>query len=191
MDNIKPIKLPDGLEIYEEFISLIEEKKLIKLIRRESWNKALSRRTQHYGYEYHYNGGIITKTTPIPDWGHKICQTLIEQKIVEDSPNQIIVNEYKSGQGIGKHVDSHIFKETIISLSLSSACEFVFHNLKNRADIISIYLKPRTLLIMKGESRYDWLHEISAVKYDIVDGDRIARRTRTSITLRYVDEDEN
>ncbi len=185
------IKLPDGLSIYEEFINIAEEKKLIKSIRRESWNMTLLRRTQHYGYEYHYNGNSITKTTPIPDWGHMVIEMLVEKKIVEDSPDQIIVNEYKSGQGIGKHVDSRKFKDIVISLSLGSACEFKLISIKDRNNIISIYLKPRTLLIMKGESRYDWLHEISAVKYDMVDGDRIARRTRTSITLRYVDEDEN
>lgn len=54
----------------------------------------------------------------------------------------------------------------------------------------SILLKSKSLLIMSGESRYDWNHGITPRKFDIintVDGpDVMCRGTRISITFRRV-----
>ncbi len=178
---------PKDLIIHPEFIDKEEERKLINAIRRENWSTELSRRTQHYGYEYHYYSRNINPAPQIPDWGKEFIEKLIESKIVEQSPDQIIVNEYKPGQGIREHVDNiQKFGDVVISLSLKSACEFKFINTKNKNITWSIYLQPRTLVIMKGESRYQWMHKIPAVKYDLIDNQCINRRLRISITLRYI-----
>lgn len=54
----------------------------------------------------------------------------------------------------------------------------------------SILLKSKSLLIMSGESRFDWTHGITPRKFDMIntaDGpDIICRGTRISVTFRRV-----
>lgn len=90
--------------------------------------------------------------------------------------------------GIPSHVDTHgVFDEYILSLSLNSdiIMEFRKGNYHN-----SILLKSKSLLIMSGESRFDWTHGITPRKFDMintVDGpDIICRGTRISVTFRRV-----
>ena len=55
MSNIKKL-------IYEEnFVIKYEEKYLINIIDKLQQNNALSRRTQHYSYEYNYNNRLAKK----------------------------------------------------------------------------------------------------------------------------------
>jgi len=49
-----------------------------------------------------------------------------------------------------------------------------------------LYVAPRSVYIMTGEARYKWKHEMIARKSDIVDGKRVKRERRISITLRNV-----
>lgn len=54
----------------------------------------------------------------------------------------------------------------------------------------SVLLKSKSLLIMSGESRFDWTHGITPRKFDMInteDGpDILHRGTRISITFRRV-----
>ncbi|MEL6310548.1 MAG: alpha-ketoglutarate-dependent dioxygenase AlkB, partial [Chloroflexota bacterium] len=88
--------------------------------------------------------------------------------------------------GISPHVDCEpCFDDTILSLSLGSACLMDFTHIEGQ-HTNSILLAPRSLLIMAGEARYDWKHGIAARKSDVVDGKRIARQRRISLTMRKV-----
>ena len=42
------------------------------------------------------------------------------------------------------------------------------------------------LLILSGEARYDWTHEIPAHKSDMINGARQPRTRRVSLTFRTV-----
>lgn len=90
--------------------------------------------------------------------------------------------------GIPSHVDTRgVFDDYILSLSLGSdiIMELRKENIHN-----SVLLKSKSLLIMSGESRYDWNHGITPRKFDIintVDGpDVMCRGIRISITFRRV-----
>lgn len=92
--------------------------------------------------------------------------------------------------GIPSHIDTHgIFDDYILSLSLGSdiVMEFRREHLHN-----SILLKSKSLLIMSGESRYDWNHGITPRKFDVIntiDGpDVMLRETRISVTFRRVNK---
>lgn len=50
----------------------------------------------------------------------------------------------------------------------------------------SLVLAPRSLLILSGEARYDWTHEIPARKSDVIEGMRQPRARRVSLTFRIV-----
>jgi alkylated DNA repair protein alkB homolog 8 len=49
-----------------------------------------------------------------------------------------------------------------------------------------VYLPPRSLLILTGESRYNWSHGISPRKFDKLNGDLVPRGRRVSFTFRHV-----
>lgn len=93
--------------------------------------------------------------------------------------------------GIPNHIDNiSVFDEYILSLSLNSDI-----NMEFRKDLFkhnSVFIKAKSLLIMSGESRYEWTHGITPRKMDLIsteDGpDVVYRGTRFSITFRRVIE---
>jgi alkylated DNA repair dioxygenase AlkB len=48
----------------------------------------------------------------------------------------------------------------------------------------SAILEPRSAMVLKDASRYGWTHEIPARKSDIMDGRRVERSRRISLTFR-------
>jgi len=88
---------------------------------------------------------------------------------------QIIINEYVPGQGISKHIDDpKQFGEWIMCISLGSHVEMTF-------DDYDISLNPCSLVVMTGDSRYKYTHQIKSRKSD----KGIPRTTRVSITFRF------
>ena len=90
----------------------------------------------------------------------------IDQKI----PDQIIINEYQSGQGISAHIDCvSCFEETIASLSLGSPCIMEFSHTRTQQKI-PLLLEPRSLIILSGDARYHWQHALPVRKTDRHEG---------------------
>ncbi|MDF5727355.1 MAG: alpha-ketoglutarate-dependent dioxygenase AlkB [Rhizonema sp. PD38] len=98
----------------------------------------------------------------------------------------MIVNEYEPCQGIANHTDCRTCSEdTIISISLVSACVMDFMNPKLGLEK-SILLEPRSLIVLQKEARYDWTHGIAKRKTDKWEGLIIKRTRRVSLTFRTV-----
>src|SRR5438093_9110385 len=92
--------LIEGLVLTKNFISETEEKTLIENIDKCPWNNILKRRTQHYGFEYSYTVKTAAKVAPpIPEWCNFLINRLIDKSILTMRPDQLIINEYQSGQG--------------------------------------------------------------------------------------------
>jgi alkylated DNA repair dioxygenase AlkB len=179
-------KLPPGLELHENFVTEEEEKSLLKSIDRYEWDTTLKRRTQHYGFKYDYKNRSISKDQylgPLPPWNDLVVQRMIEKDLVKTTPEQAIVNEYEPGQGISAHTDSGVFGEPIVSLSLGSDCVMIFSKGDQK---VELFLKRRTLLILRGESRWYWKHEIPQRKTDTVSTIVFKRGRRVSVTYRYL-----
>ena len=208
-----------GLKLIHNFITTTYEAELIKNIKKEKWNSELSRKTQHYSvkygnklWKYNYGDGkvILVESTDdtnkdtflnqkslsctvrvFPPW----LQTLINYIVIKAdirAPDQVIINEYRSGQGIDPHVDSLNFDSHICSLSLGSDIIVRFQkdfklDYSKTNTIIPIKLYKRSFLEMTGNARYKWKHGISKTKKD---GDSV-RGTRYSITFRKVIKDYN
>lgn len=84
-----------GLHFISNFISLEEEKHLISEIDKKEWNCDIKRRVQHYGYKYDYKlktSGDSLKTDPIPEFFNFIIDRLVNEKILSESPDQLIIN---------------------------------------------------------------------------------------------------
>ena len=100
------------------------------------------------------------------------------------SLNQLTVNEYKRGEGIGSHIDTQsAFSDGLISISLGADCVMEFKEQKTGEKKL-VHLPPRSMLLMSGPARYSWEHMIVSRGTDFVNGKLIPRKTRTSLTLR-------
>jgi alkylated DNA repair dioxygenase AlkB len=123
----------------------------------------------------------ILQAPPMPselDW---ILDRFVSRGIFKENevPQYCIVNEYILSQGISPHVENFQFGEPVVGLSLLSPIDMRFHEL-TKADGGSVrsgkaamaektgrkedvWLKGRSLCVMRGESRWKWQHEIRRV----------------------------
>lgn len=178
-----------GLRYIPSYITEEEHESLLCAVNAESWLGDLKRRVQHYGYKYDYRARLIDYTMKIgelPEWALPFAKRLHKNKYMPEIPDQLIVNEYKQGQGIASHIDCEpCFGDTIISLSLGSACVMTFINKKTK-EKIEVFLEPRSLVVLKDEARYEWTHGITGRKSDVYMGQKYERGTRVSLTFRNV-----
>jgi alkylated DNA repair dioxygenase AlkB len=188
--SIDSLEKVHGLELHFDFISKLEEIELLKHIDNSIWLHDLTRRVQHYGYKYDYKARKINHSFflgDLPTWLQILAKKLIDKELIDFVPDQAIVNEYESGQGISPHIDCEpCFGDTIISISLGSTCIMNFEKELNSNNKIEFFVEPRTLLIMKKESRYNYYHGIPQRKSDKFNNDTIKRARRVSITFRKV-----
>ncbi|BAZ28552.1 2OG-Fe(II) oxygenase [Cylindrospermum sp. NIES-4074] len=183
IDDIK------GLKYIPEFITQSEHDCLTKQVDNQPWLSDLKRRVQHYGYKYNYKARAIDTSMHIgalPDWALALAYKLYNNNFIETIPDQVIVNEYLPGQGISSHIDCvPCFADTIISLSLGSACIMDFIN-PSTGEKIPILLEPKSIVVLKEDARYKWTHSIASRKMDKFQGQIITRERRISLTFRKV-----
>lgn len=178
-----------GLAYVSEYITPDEEAGLIRTINAQLWITELKRRVQHYGYRYDYKARSVTPESylgALPEWLSPYANRLRADGFFPVPPDQMIVNEYRPGQGIAPHVDCvPCFTDTIASLSLSSPCVMEFTHTETQQRI-PVLLEPRSLVILSGDARYRWQHSIPHRKTDRHDGQILSRGRRLSLTFRKV-----
>lgn len=190
MDRVtSPPLLPPGIVYFDGFLSPEEEIAVADKLDAGVWSTELKRRVQHFGYRYDYKARAVTADAyigPLPPWLGVFAERLVTTGYCRDLSDQVIANEYLPAQGISAHVDCvPCFDNGIVSLSLLSACEMVFRELRGPA-ICGVLLQPRSGILLRDAGRYGWTHEIPARKSDIVNGVRTARSRRISLTFRKV-----
>lgn len=194
MDIIHPNEWPQGLTLYKNVIEPANERKLFDYIDGLVWENALSRKVQHYGYQYQYDirepqVRILKKTAEPPRILKCLADSLFNMNLLQEYPNQIIVNRYSPGEGIGKHRDHYpIFGTDIATISLGSDIDMHFEPYKDltKGEMLTVRLTKGSILVFGGDARMNWSHEIKKRKTDIVDGKKVARGDRISITFRRV-----
>jgi alkylated DNA repair dioxygenase AlkB len=172
-----------------DFIDAETERALVDEIDKAPWLCDLKRRVQHYGYKYDYKSRNISGNSylgPLPAWANTLASRLKDQGIFREKPDQVIVNDYLPGQGIAAHIDCiPCFGDVIASVSLNSAAMINF-TCPPSGEKHEIYLQPRSLITLSKAARYQWQHSIPARKSDKVDGQKIFRDRRISLTFRKV-----
>src|SRR5436190_23325050 len=88
----------EGLEIpgatyVPEFISMEEERDLIRQIEKGTWTYEFARRRQHYGIGYGKQDW--TKAGPLPPWIETIAHRIVSTGLFSRMPAQALVNEYQ------------------------------------------------------------------------------------------------
>ncbi|KAG9105060.1 hypothetical protein FRC06_000033 [Ceratobasidium sp. 370] len=119
---------------------------------------------------------------------------------------QAILNRYNPGEGIKAHIDlPNRFADGIIVVSLGSGIAMDFAH-EGRKEAFTVWLPPRSVVVLEGEARWEWTHGIAGRMSDLVDVStgsegasqststlhgkssivEIPRELRTSITLRWL-----
>ena len=183
------ISIP-GLEIIPDFISSTEQVQLLEFIDSKPWNgngtepnAELRRRTQQYGYLFLFKSRTISHKLPVPvEFDH-----ILNKLLVYDRFDHLVVNEYLAGQGIMPHVDAKLFGECICVLSMLSDCVITFTNLECGMNY-RFLLPSKSLMVMRGDSRYLYKHGIGKDLVEQFNGLTIYRERRVSITFRTICE---
>lgn len=178
---------PSGLKYIHDYLSCSEAETLLAEVDAQPWLSDLRRRVQHYGYRYDYQARSVDRRMylgDLPGWARPLAHRLHAEGAFPEVPDQLIVNNYEPGQGIAPHIDCiPCFGPVVASLSLGST--YLMDMSRDDASA-SIALRPRSLLVLSGEARYHWRHGIRSRRSDILDGARVPRGRRVSLTFRKV-----
>ena len=179
-----PAKVPAGFIYHQNFVSETEEQELIRQIQTlrltpfKYYEFTGKRRTVSFGWTYEFGAKDITKAPDMPAFLLPVRSRV--ETLFNIDPNRLIqasIIEYSIGSPIGRHRDIPHFG-VAVGISLGAACRMRFRKTncrssknKNRDEILSIELQPRSIYLMSGASREMWQHSIPPVKelrYSIV-----------------------
>ena len=186
--------LPEGLNYTPMWLRQTEQDSLLQLIDSSTWSVDLGRRTQHYGRRYNYSTGRVEgpdSAPSLPTLFNDLAERLYEERVMQQIPDQVIVNEYlvdeNTTQGIASHRD-HVqdFGPVIVTLSLLEGWSMRFT--REGHNYVDHLLEPGSIAVLSGESRYEWEHSIPPRKFEREGGIKTLRQRRVSVTFRTVNE---
>jgi alkylated DNA repair dioxygenase AlkB len=147
------------------------------------------RRVVSFGWRYDYAAGTLQASDPIPDFLLTLrAQAADFAGISAESLQQILINEYAPGAGIGWHRDKPMFGD-VIAVSVSAPSVLRFRRKQGTGwERMSRHLPPRSAYVLRGEARWEWQHSIppvDALRYSVtfrnlLSGESCARRARVS-----------
>ena len=159
---------PPGLVFREEFVSPVEEARLIEQAGRLSFRPFEfhgwkgNRETVSFGWRYDFNQARVEPAPPIPEFLLPLREWAASLAgIAAGAFEQALVIRYDVGAGIGWHRDRPVFDQ-VFGLSLGSACVLRFR--RRRAggfDRFSLAAPPRSAYLLSGEIRHEWEHSIA------------------------------
>lgn len=171
---------PEGFDYRDQVLTVDDERALIEDIRQlpfkpfEFHGFHGKRRVVSFGWRYDYSAATLRPSDEVPPFLLPLrAQAAAFAGIAAEALQQILINEYAPGAGIGWHRDRPPF-EDVIAVSLSSACSL---RLRRRQGTLwersTQRLHPRSAYLLRGPARHDWQHSILPVD-----------RLRYSVTFR-------
>ena len=132
----------------------------------------------------------LERAEELPTELMNLIDNLMDAKNSEDipllavQPNQVSVNDYEPGVGIGWHKDIEDLGDTITSISLMGATTMEFR--KGNGPVVSVRVPRYSALQVTGELREQWQHQVPYRMSDLVDGAEIPRDRRVAVVFRNV-----
>jgi alkylated DNA repair dioxygenase AlkB len=162
--------LPEGFKYSENVLSaaeeetLLEQFKLLPFKEFEFHGYLGKRRVVYYGWRYNFDARIVDKAEEIPPFLLSARQLAADFAGLEANElQQVLINEYAPGAGIGWHRDKDVFGD-VVGISLQSPCVFRLRRKSDDSwDRVSIDAAPRSAYVLRGESRTVWEHSIPPV----------------------------
>ncbi|KAL7151237.1 hypothetical protein ABFS83_04G018000 [Erythranthe nasuta] len=199
----EPISEINGLSICRDFLCADQQCSLLSALEKEGYlGEASQNQAMRFGDLPPWAlelSRMIRENVLLSDNSKESC--LFPSKLIEREPlfNQLIVNIYQPGEGICAHVDLMRFEDGIAIVSLESSCVMHFSPVEDKvigereeanqkcvpSAKIPVLLNPGSAILMWGEARYQWKHEINRKPgFQKWQEQEIDQKRRTSVTLR-------
>ena len=129
------------------------------------------RRVVSFGWRYDYASRALCDADPIPSFLLALRSAAAAfAGVSADSLQQILVNEYAPGAGIGWHRDRPVFSD-VVAVSLSAPATLRLRRKQgNEWERASRTLEPRSAYLLRGAVRWEWQHSIppvDALRYSV------------------------
>lgn len=175
--------LPSGFQYLPDWIAQSEEGELLDNIQSLSFNEirmhgvVAKRQVVHFGWDYGYESWRIVPTRPIPQWLTPLRdRTAALAGMPAEAFEEVLINRYAPGAGIGWHRDAPMFGPLVVGISLLGACRLRFQRVQDgQRETAVCLLAPRSAYVLGGTARSSWQHSIPPTK-----------ELRYSITFRTV-----
>ena len=115
---------------------------------------------------------------PLPPWLRRTAQGLVEAGIFppEMTPNHVLLNEYRRGQGILPHTDGLYYHPLTATLSLGGSAIMTFAPRVSAGDVgrvasvpnSEVLLRPRSVVVFTDEAYTEYLHAIAECESETV-----------------------
>jgi alkylated DNA repair dioxygenase AlkB len=168
---------PEGFRYQADVLVLEEEQALVEQISKlplkefEFHGYVGKRRTMSFGWHYDFGDSKLKQTEPMPAFLLSVRErAAMFAGLSVDDLSHALVTEYGPGTAIGWHRDKGVFGE-VLGVSLISPCNFRFRRKSGSTwDRYSLTVEPRSVYLLRGESRTVWEHSIpgvDALRYSI------------------------
>ncbi|XP_020341355.1 putative RNA/DNA demethylase ALKBH6 [Oncorhynchus kisutch] len=203
---------PPTVYYIPDFITEDEESQLLQQVYKApktKWTQLSNRRLQNWGGLPRPKGMLGEK---LPDWLLKYCERISALgAFAGKTANHVLVNEYKPGEGIMPHEDGPLYHPTVTTISLGSHTLLDFYRPISAQELdevpqteesrylLSLLVRPRSLLILQDDMYQRLLHGIQGTHHDsltervanllaagVLPGATLTRGTRVSLTVRHV-----
>jgi alkylated DNA repair dioxygenase AlkB len=163
--------MPEGFAYQDEIIPIGQEQALLERFQAlpftpYDFHGYLGRRhVISFGWRYDLSTSTLQESDPIPDF------LLAEREraaafagVTADSLQQILINKYAPGAGIGWHRDRPMYQD-VIAVSLGFPCTLRFRRkLGHTWDRAAQVVRPRSIYLLRGASRQAWQHSVPPVQ---------------------------
>jgi len=171
---------PEGFVYRADLLTSLEEEALARELAAlpfrpfEFHGYQANRRVVGFGWRYDYQSRAIAEAEPTPSFVEALRMKAAQAFDRRPADfQQVLVNDYPPGAGIGWHRDKAHFGE-VVGVSLLAPCPFRFRREAGAAwERATIDLAPRSAYLLSGPSRTVWEHSIAPLD-----------RHRISITFR-------
>jgi alkylated DNA repair dioxygenase AlkB len=169
-----PGALPDGLAYQPEFLTKVEERQLIELVRQLPLQEATykeytaRRRVVSYGGRFDYDSNELLPSSELVEELQPLrARIAIWAGLEPEELVHALVAEYSPGTPLGWHRDVPNF-ESIFGVSLGSDAVLRFRpyppDRPRKEDVIKLKVAPRSVYAMRGAARWDWQHSVAPVE---------------------------
>ena len=161
---------PRGFKYQENFIAEAEEGSLLAALGLldlkpfEFHGHVGNRRVTSFGLKYNFSSRAVETASETPAFLNDLLVRVARFAGLEpEAFQQVGVNEYRAGAGIGWHKDKPEFG-VIVGVSLGAPAIMRFRRPQGeRWERVSHEVRARSIYILAGESRTEWEHSIPAV----------------------------
>jgi alkylated DNA repair dioxygenase AlkB len=172
---------PVGFLYVESFLSSSEEEELFVEVGKLSFDhdvfrgRALNRGYAQFGYRYISTGRRLDTAPALPEFAQVLIAKALPFCPEGSSFNQLLINKYPPGAGIGWHTDAPRFGDCVIAASLGGAARLQFRRSRTSVVVFEARVNSGSLWVMSGEARWNFEHRVIPV-----------RQERLSLTFRSV-----